>query len=333
MKKNVNKIAVFGSGVWGSVLAKHLAENSAKEVAVWEFSDALYGAISSTGKHPNLEGFAFPNNISFSQDVSKTVNGADLILIATSTKGIQPLCKQLNAALNGKIIPVVSATKGIDDVTLLTVTETIERHIPFLKHRVMAFSGPSFASEVCKKVPTKIMLAGDNAELLEETKSVIQAHPICIETSFDRIGTETAGSVKNVLAVACGIVEGLNTGANTRAALITQGLREMADIIIARGGITETVYGLPGIGDFILTGTSNLSRNTRLGKKIGQGKPVDQARAEIGTATEGADSALSIYKITSLHSLNTPIIKAVYSIIVENAPAGSILKALGFYND
>ncbi len=286
----INKVAVFGAGVWGSVLAQHIAKQG-RTVVIWEHFEHLVNKINEHGgAHPNIPGFRFRHDITITRDMDLALADADLILIVISSKGVRALSRDINRRLAGRQVPVVSAAKGIEDESLLTLTEIIEQEMPSEKNAVMAFSGPSFALEVAHAMPTKIVLAGKNRKLLERTKPVFNAYPISVELSDDPTGIQWAGAAKNVLAIACGVVEGLGKTINTKAALVTLAMREINDVVIAAGGRQETVYGLAGLGDFILTGTSTLSRNTRLGIKLGQGKSLAQARGEISTVTEGADS-------------------------------------------
>lgn len=326
----INKAAVFGAGVWGSVLAQHIAKQG-RTVAVWEYFEHLVNQINQHGgAHPHIPGFHFRPGITVSRDMDTVLADADLILIVTSSKGVRKLAHDINVKLNGRRVPVVSAAKGIEDSSLLTLTEIIEQEMPSERGAVMAFSGPSFALEVAHAMPTKIVLAGRDGKLLERVKPVFNAYPISVELSDDPRGVQWAGAAKNVFAIACGVIDGLGKTINTKAALVTLAMREMNDIVLAAGGTSRTVYGLAGLGDFILTGTSDLSRNTRLGAKLGQGKSLAQARGEITTVTEGADSVESIYSFSKAKGLNTPLVNAVHDIIRKGSPAETVLHALGF---
>ncbi|MFA6584549.1 MAG: NAD(P)H-dependent glycerol-3-phosphate dehydrogenase [Elusimicrobiaceae bacterium] len=326
----INKVTVFGAGVWGSVLAQHIAKQG-REVVIWEYYEHLVNKINEDGgKHPNIPGFRFRHDIKITRDLPAALEETDLMLLVISSKGVRSLMRELHAPLNGRAVPLISAAKGIEEESFKTLTEVIEQEMPSLKNMVMAFSGPSFALEVAHSMPTKILLAGPNPALLERSAKVFNAYPISVELSGDPLGVQWAGAVKNVLAIACGVVEGLGKTINTKAALITLAMREMHDVIIAAGGQPETVYGLAGLGDFILTGTSHLSRNTRLGIKLGQGKTLTQARGEITTVTEGADSVESIYAFVTQKNIKAPVITAVHDIIRRGSPPETVLHALGF---
>lgn len=326
----INKITVFGAGIWGSVIAQHLAKRGYR-VSLWEFNEQLLHALQTMGRHPNIPNFKIHDNIRLTGDVKEAVDGADMLVFVISSKAIRTFCRQqLKPLLNGKVLPVVSASKGIEDKTFKTICEEIEEELPQLKDHVMAFSGPSFALEVAQDVPTKIMLAGPNAQLVEKIRHVFDADPIIIVPSTDRRGVEYGGGIKNVVAIGCGVIDGIGDGANTKAALITQSLQEMNDLIVSQGGQAGTVYSLAGFGDAILTGMSAISRNRRLGEKLGSGLTLEEAKKEVGTIAEGVNSVQSVYDIARKNHLNTPIIDAVWQIVCQGKKPHVLLQALGF---
>ena len=328
----INKITVFGAGIWGSVIAQHLAKRGYR-VSLWEFNEQLLHALQTMGRHPNIPNFKIHDNIRLTGDVKEAVDGADMLVFVISSKAIRTFCRQqLKPLLNGKVLPVVSASKGIEDKTFKTICEEIEEELPQLKDHVMAFSGPSFALEVAQDVPTKIMLAGPNAQLVEEIRHVFDADPIIIVPSTDRRGVEYGGGIKNVVAIGCGVIDGIGDGANAKAALITQALQEMNDIIVSQGGQTGTVYSLAGFGDAILTGMSAISRNRRLGEKLGSGLSLEEAKKEVGTIAEGVNSVQSVYDIARKNNLKTPIVDAIWKIVCEGQKPWVLLHAMGFVN-
>ncbi len=229
-------------------------------------------------------------------------------------------------------MPVVSASKGIEDKTFKTICEIVEEELPQLKDKVLAFSGPSFALEVAQRVPTKIMLAGADRTLVSQLADVFNGDPIIIVPSTDRRGVEYGGGVKNVLAIGCGVIDGIGDGANTKAALITQAMQEMNDIITSQGGQPQTVYSLAGFGDAILTGMSAISRNRRLGEKLGAGLSLEEAKKEVGTIAEGVNSVQSVYDIARKNNLHTPIIDAIWQLVCQGQKPCVLLHAMGFIN-
>ena len=331
-KMNINKISVFGAGIWGSVIAQHLAKSGYK-VSLWEYNEQLLNVLKTIGRHPNIPNFKIHDNIRLTGDVAEAVQDTDMIVFVISSKAIRAFCReQLKPLLNGKVLPVVSASKGIEEKTFKTICEIIEEEIPQLKDQVLAFTGPSFALEVAQNVPTKIILAGKNATLVEEIRQVFNADPIIVVPSADRRGAEYGGAIKNVLAIGCGVIDGIGDGANSKAALITQALEEMNDIIVSQGGQPGSVYSLAGFGDAILTGMSAISRNRRLGEKLGAGLSLEEAKKQVGTIAEGVNSVQSVYDISCKNNLNTPIISAIWQIVCQGKRPHVLLQAMGFVN-
>ena len=329
---NIRKITVFGAGIWGSVIAQHLAKKGFA-VSLWEYNETLLNALKTMGRHPNIPNFKIHDNIHLTGDVTEAVENTDLIVFVISSKAIRLFCReQLKPLLNGRIVPVVSASKGIEDKSFKTICEIVEEELPQLKDNVLAFSGPSFALEVAQNVPTKIMLAGADDKLVARVAEVFNGDPIIVVPAKDRRGVEYGGGIKNVLAIGCGVIDGIGDGANAKAALITQALQEMNDILVSQGGQAGTVYSLAGFGDAILTGMSAISRNRRLGEKLGTGLSLEEAKKEVGTIAEGVNSVQSVYDIARKNNLNTPIIDAIWQIVCQGKKPHVLLHAMGFVN-
>lgn len=329
---NISKVTVFGAGIWGSVIAQHLAKKEL-EVRLWEYNEQLLNVLKTMGRHPNIPNFKIHDNIRLTGDVKEAVQDTDLIIFVISSKAIRSFCReQLKPLLGGRLIPIVSASKGIEDKSFKTICEIIEEELPQLKDKVLAFSGPSFALEVAQNVPTKIMLAGADQTLVQEIADVINGDPIIVVPSADRRGVEYGGGIKNVLAIGCGVIDGIGDGANAKAALITQAMQEMNDITVSQGGQAGTVYSLAGFGDAILTGMSAISRNRRLGEKLGSGLSLEEAKKEVGTIAEGVNSVQSVYDIARQNHLNTPIIDAIWQIVCQGRKPHVLLQAMGFIN-
>lgn len=326
----LNKITVLGAGVWGSVIAQHCAKNGFK-VCVWEYSKELLANIEAAkGGHPNIPNFTFHPNISLTGDTLAAVQDTEMLIFVISSKAIRGFCRQIKPMLNGRVIPVICASKGLEDKTFKTMCEIIEEELPHLEGNVFAFSGPSFALEVAKGIPTKIILAGHNGLMLGELKKLLSNPPIVLETSFDRRGAEYGGAIKNVVAIGCGILDGIGDGANTKAALLTKAMQEMNAIMLSQNCTTEAVYGLCGLGDAILTGMSAISRNRRLGEKLGEGLTLEEAKKQVGTIAEGANSVQSVYDLIQKNNLNCPVITAIWRIVICGDNPGVLIEALGF---
>ncbi len=329
---NIRKVTVLGAGIWGSVIAQHMAKKGF-DVSLWEYDETLLNALKTMGRHPNIPNFKIHDNIRLTGNVAEAVENTDLIIFVISSKAIRLFCReQLKPLLNGRVVPVVSASKGIEDKSFKTICEIIEEELPHLKDKVLAFSGPSFALEVAQNVPTKIMLAGADETLVEEIAQVMSGDPIIVVPARDRRGVEYGGGIKNVLAIGCGVIDGIGDGANAKAALITQALQEMNDILVSQGGQAGTVYSLAGFGDAILTGMSAISRNRRLGEKLGTGLSLEEAKKQVGTIAEGVNSVQSVYDIARKNHLTTPIIDAIWQIVCRGKKPHVLLHAMGFIN-
>ncbi|WP_424244180.1 glycerol-3-phosphate dehydrogenase (NAD(P)+) [Elusimicrobium posterum] len=326
---NIKNITVFGAGVWGSVIAQHLAGKGYK-INLWEYYETLFDTLKNTRNHPNIENFTLHENITLTKTLEEAVAGTEMLVFVISSKTVRSFCRQIKPLLGDKVIPVVSASKGIEDGTFKTVCEVIEEELPQLENKVMAFSGPSFALEVAKGIPTKILMAGTDLGLVVKTAEVFNGKPVITTPSLDRRGVEYGGAIKNVVAIGCGLLDGIGDGANTKAALITQAMQEMSAIILSRGGTVESVYSLAGLGDAILTGMSSISRNRRLGEKLGAGLSLEEARKQVGTIAEGADSVNSVHNLARKNDLKTPILDAIWKILTQGAKPDVLLKALGF---
>ncbi len=327
-KMKINKAAVFGAGVWGSVIADHLAA-VCPQVVIWEYFQKLVDDINTSGTHPNIPGFKFSTNVTVTNNLEEAVKDADMLVFVISSKAVRNFCKDLDKLLKGRVVPVISASKGIEDKTFNTVCEVIEEELPYLKGHVLAFSGPSFALEVAKGIPTRILLAGDKA-LAEELAPVFTHGPIATVPFEDRRGAEYGGAIKNVVAIGCGILDGIGDGANTKAALLTEAMDEMKQLMLSQNAKPESVYSLAGLGDAVLTGMSAISRNRRLGEKLGEGLSLEEAKKQVGTIAEGADSVNSVYNIARKNNLHTPVIDAIWQILTKDAKAEVLLQALGF---
>lgn len=328
----INNITVFGAGIWGSVIAQHLARKG-YHVRLWEYNEQLLNVLKTIGRHPNIPNFKLHDNLHLTGNVAEAVQDTDLIIFVISSKAIRAFCReQLKPLLQGRVVPVISASKGIEDNTFKTICEIVEEELPQLKDKVFAFSGPSFALEVAQNVPTKIMLAGADNPLTQELANVLNGDPIIVVPTTDRRGVEYGGGVKNVIAIGCGVIDGIGDGANTKAALITQALQEMNDIIVSQGGASGTVYSLAGFGDAILTGMSAISRNRRLGEKLGAGLSLEEAQKEVGTIAEGVNSVQSVYDIARKNKLQTPILDAIWQLVCQGKQPHVLLQAMGFIN-
>lgn len=326
----INKITVLGAGVWGSVIAQHFAKLGF-EISLWEYDKKLLETIEkSGGYHPNIPDFKFHSNITLTGKEEDALYDTDMIVFVIASKAVRGFCRKIKPLLGDRVLPILCASKGLEENTFKTLCEVIEEELPHLETNVFALSGPSFALEVAKDVPTKIILAGHNGLMLNELKKMLSKPPLLLETSFDRRGAEYGGAIKNVIAIGCGILDGLGDGANTKAALITKSIQEMNIIMLSQGCTTESVYGLCGFGDAILTGMSAISRNRRLGEKLGQGLTLEEAKQQVGTIAEGANAVKSVMELIQKNNLQCPIISAIWQIVINAKSPKLMIEALGF---
>lgn len=331
--KQKNKIVIIGAGIWGTTLAEVIASTGI-EVCLWEYFKDVSHQINATRIHPNLPGLKINPDIIVTPHLKESLDGSQMCIFAIPSKfarkiatGMRNLVPQDGAHL------FLSVSKGIEKDSIKTVSEIIEEEIPHLKGKVMAMSGPSFATEVLNNVPTKLMLAGYDKKELLKAKKLLEIHPLKVEISLDRKGLELGGALKNAYAIGSGIIAGLkDTGSNTQAAFLTHSLAELNKIILAMGGNSETVYSLATIGDLILTGTSTKSRNYAFGEKIGKGMSVESALKQISSAVEGLETVTSAKKLCTKLKIKAPIISAIWKILYKKARPSIILESIGFSN-
>ncbi len=323
------KICVLGGGIWGSVIADILASKPSNEIVIWEFFKHQADILNKKREHPNFKELKINKRIRITISLKEALEKADLCVIAVPSRNVRTIIKHARPFITGKMI-IISLSKGIEADSLMTVSEIIEDELPTLKNRVMTFSGPSFAMEVARKIPTKIILAGRKNLNISKIARIFNIHPLGVEISYDRKGVELGGALKNVYAIGGGIVKGLKgTGKNTKAAYLTASLQEMKTIIIKLGGHRDTICGLSTTGDLILTSTSNMSRNYRFGKKLAEHKNPKKALCEIKTTTEGYNSVLSAKQLCFKNKIKAPIINSIWKIIYKNAKPETILDSIG----
>jgi glycerol-3-phosphate dehydrogenase (NAD(P)+) len=322
-------VCVLGGGMWGVVLAHRLAENGAR-VRLWEFVPHLADSLHKTRRHAHIPNFRLHHSIPASHDLAACVEGANMLLFVLPSKAMAATAKAIRAS--GKLSPravAVNASKGVEPGTFATMGDIVGREIPALRGKVWTLTGPSFAREVARGVPTGLMLGGPAGAKSRELAALFHGEVLNVTPWPDRVGVELGGSLKNVIAVGAGILDGLGAGANTKAALLVGGLAEMAKLIRACGGREDTVYGLAGLGDLIATGTSPESRNRAFGEKLGKGIPPARALSQIPTIVEGVEAALSARALCRRHKVKAPLIEAIYDA-TRGKPARRVLNALGF---
>lgn len=325
---NTKDVAVLGGGLWGSVLAQHLSRaRPAPRLRLWEFVPEAASALARTRRHPHIPGFRLDPRIAVSSDLAASVSGAGVLVCVLPSQAVRAAARSLAPLLAGTKPALVNASKGLEPRTLRTMGDVLGEELPH--SALYTLSGPTFARELARGVPTKIVLAGPSARA-EPLRRLFHGGSLSVTLSDDRRGVELGGSLKNVLAIGAGILDGMKAGANTKAALLVEGMHEMAGLIAAAGGRRETMYGLSGLGDLILTGTGAESRNRAYGELLGAGLAPAAAKKRIPTVVEGAEAAVSAVALARRHRVSVPVIDAVHAAVHRGRPAAGVLKALGF---
>jgi len=319
------RCAVVGAGAWGTALADLLARNK-HEVRLWAYEPDVVDSIN--GSHENvrfLRGHPLTESIRALGDVGATTNGADLVLFATPSHVLRSIVKGIAPALPASA-PLVVATKGIEKGTLSLMTEIVEQEVHGAT--VIALSGPSFAVEVVACQPTAVVVASHKDDAAAIAQRALSSPYFRTYTHTDVIGVELGGALKNVMAVATGIAEGLGLGFNARAALITRGLAEMTRLGVALGAEESTFAGLAGLGDLVLTCTGSLSRNRGVGVEVGKGRTLDEVLRDRETVAEGVFAAHCARELAVREGVEMPIVDAVNRVLFEGQSARSAIGAL-----
>ena len=318
------KITILGAGTWGLGIAVLLNKNG-HSVTVWSAVPAEIEGLLRTRTQKNLPGVEFAESIRFTTDLDEAVSGADLLVMAVASIYV----RQTAARLAGKLAPgtvIVNVAKGIEEKTLEFLDEQIRDELPDCE--VAVLSGPSHAEEVSRLIPTTCVIGARKKSTAEWLQSVFMSPFFRVYTSPDVLGIEIGGSLKNVIALAAGMADGLGYGDNTKAALITRGMAEIARLGTAMGAKPETLYGLSGIGDLIVTCASVHSRNRRAGVLIGRGLTMKQAMDEVEMIVEGVYSARAAKALAEKYAVGMPIVEEVNRILFEDKPARQAVEDL-----
>ncbi len=319
------KIGVIGAGGWALGLAI-LLNNNGHKVMVWSKLPAEIEAIRTTGENAkSLPGVKIPKEIELTTDLNKLASENELLVMAVASPYVRSTAAEIGT-LGIDSLKIVNVAKGIEESTLMTMTQVIMDEIPNCE--VAVLSGPSHAEEVGRGVPTTCVVGADRMEFAEYLQNIFMSEVFRVYISPDVLGIEIGGSLKNVIALAAGIADGLGYGDNTKAALITRGIHEISRLGVAMGGKLETFYGLSGIGDLIVTCASMHSRNRRAGILIGQGKTMDEAMAEVHMVVEGVYSAKAASALSAKYDVDMPIVNNITKVLFENADASSAVKEL-----
>lgn len=322
----MKRIAVIGAGSWGTALAL-IAGRAGHEVQIWSRNTSVVNSINS--EHINsayLTGTVLPGNVQATSEIPAAFAGADFVILAAPSHATRTLLNVMKMALPKASI-IVSATKGIEIASGKRISEIVREviggSIPFV-----CLSGPSFAKEVVESHPTAIVAASEDAESRLLVQAELSHQNLRIYTNDDVIGTELGGSIKNVMAIAAGMVAGLGFGSNTVAALITRGLAEMTRLALSEGAKLETMIGLAGLGDLVLTCEGSLSRNRFVGQELGKGRPLEEIEAGMSEVAEGVKTALAVKRLAERKGVEMPITNEVHAVLYEKKPALEAAKEL-----
>jgi glycerol-3-phosphate dehydrogenase (NAD(P)+) len=321
-------VAILGAGAWGTALAAHLARASgAAAVKLWARDARQSSAMEGSRENARyLPGVKLPPGVSVLSDLSRAVDGASLLVLATPIGALVDLVEKLRSNID---VPLVWVGKGfVATADAAGVTLAHQRIAPLWRSQVGVISGPSFAEEVARGLPTAVSVAATDRTLAEDVARRLRGETFRAYVSDDLIGIEVGGAIKNVLAIAAGASDGLGFGNNARAALITRGLAETGRLSIALGGRRETLMGLAGLGDLVLTCTGDLSRNRRVGLALAAGKRLDAITAGLGHVAEGIAAARAAHTLASSLDVEMPICAAVYRVLYENLSPRRAVEAL-----
>lgn len=322
------KIGVIGAGSWGTTLADLLAKKG-HDVVLWAYEPELVAEMTTTRENdPYLPGITLSPRLAFTNDLAAAVTGKELLLFVTPSQVTRRVLTQMLPFCPADAF-IVSASKGVEVDTERLVSQIYEEILPAeLYRRFSVLSGPSFAREVAKEMPTAVVAAAADPAVAREVQQVFSCGYFRVYTNSDVIGVELGGAIKNVIAIAAGISDGLGFGYNTRAALITRGLAEITRLGVALGARTETFAGLAGMGDLVLTCTGDLSRNRTVGMQLGEGRRLPEILADMRMVAEGVKTAESTRRLAQRLGVDMPIIEQVYLVLYEEKPARAAVMEL-----
>jgi glycerol-3-phosphate dehydrogenase (NAD(P)+) len=322
------KATVLGGGSWGTALASVLG-GKAHDVTVWAFEPEVAADIN--GRHENgryLPGLALPASLRATSDLGEALRGAEMVVAVSPSHVTRRVMLEAAPHLPANV-PIVCATKGIENETLMTMSEVLEDVLPPERHPYLAFlSGPSFAQEVARGMPTAVVAAARWERMARLVQQAFAVPTFRVYTSTDVAGVEFGGALKNVIAIAAGVSDGLGFGHNARSGLITRGLAEISRLAMRRGANPMTLSGLAGMGDLVLTCTGELSRNRQVGLRLGQGESIQAILGSMVQVAEGVKTAQSAHDLAARLNVEMPLCDAVYSTLFEAVPAREAVAAL-----
>ena len=322
---NTTQIAVVGAGAWGTALSRLLC-NKDIPVALWDPFVENIERLAETGEHPHLPGAKLPKKWRLCRSAEEALDASGVVLLAVASHGVRPVCDAIEPLIRSDTI-IVSCAKGLEDGTRMRMSEVIG-DVLGRRFRLAALSGPSHAEEVALDLPTAVTVSSTDETVAQQAQDLLMTPRFRVYTSADLIGVELGGALKNVIAIAAGVVNGLGFGDNTKAGLITRGLAEITRLAVAMGARPETLAGLSGLGDLVVTCTSKLSRNWRFGNLIGRGGTSDDALAEINQTVEGIKTTWSAYELSRSFDVEMPITSDMHAVLFEGKLPGQAVRDL-----
>ena len=324
---DVSRVAVVGSGSWGTALGATLARKG-HDVVLWSFEEEVADSVRRSHTNPYLPGITLPESLRATRDLREAVDGAEVVVSVSPSQFVGRVMTEAAPHIAEDAL-VVSASKGIELDTLRRMDQVLEEVLPAgTMARFSVLSGPSFAAEVAREAPTAVVVASRDEGAARTLQSLFQTGAFRVYTNADVVGVELAGALKNVIAVAAGCVAGLGFGHNTLAALITRGLAEITRLGVALGADKATFSGLAGMGDLVLTCTGDLSRNRTVGYRLGKGEALSDILADMTAVAEGVKTAEATYALAQRHGVEMPIAEQVYAIVHEGRKPSDAVRAL-----
>ena len=322
----MSNISLLGCGTWGSAISQELAKNG-HIVYAWHYDSAILDSMNESRKHPKLPNFDFHQNISFEKNIESCISKSNLIVIAVPSHAVRELMNDSFRFFTDKTI-LINLSKGLENNTLKTMSEVILEGSGIDKKKIVSLYGPSHAEEVLKGFPTTLVSASIDDKTSILIQDVFSSDVLRIYTNNDLKGVELGGSLKNVIAIATGICDGIGFGDNTKAALLTRGMAEITRLGTSMGAKESTFSGLSGIGDLIATCLSEHSRNRHVGEEIGKGKSLSKILDDMDMVAEGVKTTRSVFDLSKKYNLDIPISECVYKILFDNENPKSIVSEL-----
>ncbi len=323
-----HRIGVIGSGSWGTALAVHLA-HTGHDVRLWARDAALASDMASARENRGyLPGIALPAALSPTNDMRTALDAVQFVVIAVPSHGVREVARVANAHLP-RACAIVSATKGLEEGSMLRMSQVLRQELPD-GGEIVVLSGPSFASELARKLPTALVAAGDSPAVVESVMAQFGSPALRLYGSSDVVGVELGGSLKNIIAIAAGLVEGLGLGHNALAALITRGLAELSRLAVALGAQRDTLAGLAGLGDLVLTCTGDLSRNRKVGLALARGVKIEDILASTKMVPEGVRTTEAALALGAKHGVELPIAQEMSDVLCNRTdPTTAIRNLMG----